>query len=132
MIFCHYKRKVYKQIIEHHTQQVFKTLNGVKKQMNGEVKFFNRKKGFGFIKGDDGKEYFVHFSALTEGTMINDNDKVSFESAESDRGLQAQNVSLDQGGSEAPAEEPKEEASEEEASPEEEPKEETKESSEEF
>ncbi len=132
MIFRHYKRKVYKQIIEHYTQQVFKTLNGVKKQMNGEVKFFNRKKGFGFIKGDDGKEYFVHFSALTEGTMINDNDKVSFESAESDRGLQAQNVSLAQGGSEAPAEEPKEEASEEEASPEEEPKEETKESSEEF
>lgn len=95
--------------------------------MNGEVKFFNRKKGFGFIKGEDEKEYFVHFSALTEGTMINDNDKVSFEPAESDRGLQAQNVSLAQGGSEAPAEEPKEEASEEEASSKEEPKESTEE-----
>ena len=97
--------------------------------MNGEVKFFNRKKGFGFIKGEDEKEYFVHFSALTEGTMINDNDKVTFDPSEGDRGLQAQNVSLAQGGEapkEAPEEEPKEGASEEE------PKEEAKESSEEF
>ncbi|TKJ16934.1 cold-shock protein [Candidatus Woesearchaeota archaeon B3_Woes] len=80
--------------------------------MNGEVKFFNRKKGFGFIKGEDEKEYFVHFSALTEGTMINDNDRVTFDPSEGDRGLQAQNVSLAQGGSEAPEEESKEEPKE--------------------
>lgn len=97
--------------------------------MNGEVKFFNRKKGFGFIKGEDEKEYFVHFSALTEGTMINDNDKVTFDPSEGDRGLQAQNVSLVQGGSESPKEAPEEEPKE--GASEEEPKEE-KESSEEF
>ena len=68
--------------------------------MEGTVKFFNRKKGFGFINGDDGKDYFVHFSGLTEGTFLRDNDKVSFESAEGDRGLKAEQVVLLQKGSE--------------------------------
>ncbi|PIN74064.1 hypothetical protein COV20_02380 [Candidatus Woesearchaeota archaeon CG10_big_fil_rev_8_21_14_0_10_45_16] len=64
--------------------------------MEGTVKFFNRKKGFGFIAGDDGKEYFVHFTGLAKGTFLRDNDRVSFEGAEGDRGLKAQNVTLTQ------------------------------------
>lgn len=68
--------------------------------MEGIVKWFNRNKGYGFITGDDGKEYFVHQSALAEGTFIRDNDRVSFEPAETERGMQAQNVTLLQKGSE--------------------------------
>jgi len=68
--------------------------------MEGTVKFFNRKKGFGFISGEDGKDYFVHFSALQQGTFIRQNDKVEFEGKEGDRGLKAENVKLLQKASE--------------------------------
>ncbi len=62
--------------------------------MQGTLKFFNRKKGFGFISGEDGKDYFVHFTALGQGTFIRDNDVVSFTPAEGDRGLKAEQVQL--------------------------------------
>src|SRR3989338_3810759 len=68
--------------------------------MNGTVKFYNRKKGFGFISGEDGSDYFVHFTALPRGLSLRDNDKVSFEPAEGDRGLKAENVQLLQKASE--------------------------------
>ncbi len=68
--------------------------------MEGTVKWFNNKKGFGFIEGDDGEDYFVHHTALAQGTFIRENDKVSFEPAETDRGKQAKNVALLQKGSE--------------------------------
>lgn len=62
--------------------------------MEGSVKFFNRKKGFGFIHGEDEQDYFVHFSALPRGVFLRDNDKVSFDKAEGERGLKAENVQL--------------------------------------
>ncbi len=62
--------------------------------MEGTVKWFNARKGFGFIEGEDGEDYFVHKSTLPEDTILNEGDKVSFEPAESDRGKQAQNVTL--------------------------------------
>ena len=68
---------------------------GVKSKMNGKVKFFNESKGFGFIQSDDGKEYFVHLSGLKEGVRLRDNDSVSFDVEEGDRGPKAVNVSLD-------------------------------------
>lgn len=62
--------------------------------MKGTVKFFNVNKGFGFIAGDDGKEYFVHQSALKEGVNLNENDAVEFDVEQGDRGPKAANVSL--------------------------------------
>jgi cold shock protein len=58
----------------------------------GTVKFFNMRKSFGFITGDDGKDYFVHTSGLTEGTSLNEGDKVSFEVVEGDKGEKAEKV----------------------------------------
>ncbi|NQV09450.1 cold shock domain-containing protein [Candidatus Woesearchaeota archaeon] len=60
--------------------------------MNGTVKFFNEMKGFGFIAADDGKEVFVHKSSLDEGITLNENDAVTFDVEEGDRGPKAVNV----------------------------------------
>ena len=59
--------------------------------MKGKVKFFNRTKGFGFIAGEDSKEYFVHESGIKEGS-IDENDEVTFDVEEWDRGPKAVNV----------------------------------------
>ena len=58
----------------------------------GTVKFFNEEKHFGFIAGDDGKEYFVHSSGLKEGVTIAEGDKVSFKIVEGDKGPKAEEV----------------------------------------
>ncbi|MFH1403453.1 MAG: cold shock domain-containing protein [Candidatus Altiarchaeota archaeon] len=58
----------------------------------GTVKFFNRNKGFGFINGDDGKDYFVHETGLSQGTSINEGDRVTFDVVQGDKGPKAENV----------------------------------------
>ena len=60
--------------------------------MKGKVKFFNEGKGFGFIAADDGKEYFVHVSALEEGVSLREDDAVTFDVEQGDRGPKAVNV----------------------------------------
>lgn len=60
--------------------------------MKGTVKFFNEMKGFGFIAAEDGKEIFVHKSALEEGVTLHDNDSVTFDVEQGDRGPKAVNV----------------------------------------
>jgi len=60
--------------------------------MNGKVKFFNASKGFGFITGEDGKDYFVHLSGISPGTTLQDNEPVTFDVVEGDRGKKAENV----------------------------------------
>jgi len=60
--------------------------------MKGTVKFFNEMKGFGFIAAEDGKEVFVHQSALEEGLTLHENDSVTFDVEEGDRGPKAVNV----------------------------------------
>ncbi|PLW79337.1 cold-shock protein [Candidatus Woesearchaeota archaeon] len=63
--------------------------------MKGSVKFFNVSKGFGFIAAEDGKEYFVHQSALEPGTNLNDGTSVTFDVEEGDRGPKAVNVKVE-------------------------------------
>ncbi len=62
--------------------------------MRGKVKWFNEKRGFGFIEQEGGKDVFVHFSAITsEGfKSLAEGDEVEFEIEESSRGPQAKNV----------------------------------------
>lgn len=59
--------------------------------MKGTVKFFNSGKGYGFITGEDGKDYFVHITALND-QKIDENDTVTFEVGQGDRGELAVNV----------------------------------------
>lgn len=61
---------------------------------NGTVKWFNASKGFGFITDDEGKDIFVHFSALQmDGfKVLDEGDKVEFEVIDGDKGPQATNV----------------------------------------
>ena len=61
---------------------------------NGTVKFFNEGKGFGFITPDDGgKDVFVHVNGLN-GNRIAEGDKVSFDTEEGKKGLNAVNVEV--------------------------------------
>ena len=60
----------------------------------GKVKWFDAKKGYGFIEREDGDDVFVHFSAIQEDGFksLEDGDEVEFEIVEGDRGPQAENV----------------------------------------
>lgn len=60
--------------------------------MKGKVKFFNETKGFGFISGEDGKDYFTHSSGLVDMTSLNKDDEVTFEVEQSDKGPRAVKV----------------------------------------
>ncbi len=62
--------------------------------MTGKVKWFNAEKGYGFITGDDGKDEFVHFSSIkVDGyKTLNEDDAVSYEVGENERGPQALEV----------------------------------------
>ena len=64
-------------------------------KLTGTVKWFNSKKGYGFITRDDGKgDVFVHFTAIKENGFktLEEGQKVEFEIVEEDRGEKAQNV----------------------------------------
>lgn len=60
----------------------------------GTVKWFNAKKGYGFIKDEEGTEVFVHFTALNMSgfKVLEEGDKVEFEVVEGEQGAQAANV----------------------------------------
>jgi CspA family cold shock protein len=92
----------------------------------GNVRWFDNKKGYGFIeKASDGKDLFVHYSAITmEGyKTLRAKEEVEFEVVDGDNGQQAENVVRIAVEGKRPAEEPKEEPTTEETPVEEEVKE---------
>ena len=60
--------------------------------MEGTVKWYNEIKAFGFIQIEEGKDVFVHRSALPEGVILKEGDNVEFDMEESPKGPQAVNV----------------------------------------
>ena len=60
----------------------------------GKVKWFNTRKGYGFISASDGPDIFVHYSNITgDGyRTLNEGDTVSFDIVEGEKGLRAENV----------------------------------------
>lgn len=65
-----------------------------KELMHGKVKKFNKEKGYGFIKLEDDRDVFFHYSQLNmEGfKTIEEDAEVQFELVEGERGLQAHNI----------------------------------------
>ena len=62
--------------------------------LKGTVKWFNESKGYGFIEQEEGKDIFVHYSAI-EGSgfkTLNEGDKVEFDVVDGPKGPAAANV----------------------------------------
>jgi CspA family cold shock protein len=60
--------------------------------MKGKVKMFNDARGFGFITGDDGKDVYVHSSAIEGGATLAAGDVVEYDVEMAERGPRAKNV----------------------------------------
>lgn len=60
----------------------------------GRVKWFNDKKGYGFIEQENGEDVFVHFSAIAEEGFksLSEGQEVEFEVTSGPKGAQAKNV----------------------------------------
>ncbi len=63
-------------------------------RLEGNVKWFDNEKGYGFIERGEGDDVFVHFSAITEEGFksLEEGQAVEFEIVEGERGPQADNV----------------------------------------
>ena len=61
---------------------------------DGKVKWFNPRKGYGFIATEDGKDIFVHYASIAgDGyKTLSDGQPVTFDVVEGEKGLRAENV----------------------------------------
>ncbi len=64
--------------------------------LKGKVKWFDTKKGFGFIQSEDGSDIFVHYSSILDEGFKNllEGQEVTFEISEGKKGPQASNVQI--------------------------------------
>jgi CspA family cold shock protein len=69
----------------------------------GKVKWFNTRKGYGFIATDDGKDIFVHYSNIAEDgyKTLAEGDSVTFDIVDGEKGLRAENVVAKKGAPKA-------------------------------
>ncbi len=66
----------------------------LEEEMKGTVKWFNDKKGFGFLTTEEGSDVFVHFSAIQDDGFksLDEGQEVEFEVEDGPKGPQARNV----------------------------------------
>ena len=62
--------------------------------MKGTIKWYNGLKGYGFIQGEDGKDIFVHRTAIPMETDLYEGNQVEYQIENSDRGPRAINVKM--------------------------------------
>jgi CspA family cold shock protein len=63
--------------------------------MDGTVKWFDKRKGYGFIESENGTEVFVHYTSFADGlNTLDEGQQVSFEIVEGEKGPRADNVTL--------------------------------------
>ncbi len=62
----------------------------------GKVKWYDKKKGYGFILSNDGSDVFVHYTDFSNSSLrsLSDGEEVTFETTPGEKGLRAQNVAL--------------------------------------
>ena len=62
--------------------------------ISGTVKSWSSSKGWGFIEGDDGEDYFIHISKVRTGQNIKNNCRVRFDVSQGQRGPEAENITI--------------------------------------
>ena len=67
--------------------------------MKGKIKWYSGTKGYGYATGEDGKDYFVHFSEIKTDEdgrrpWINEEQDLEFDPAETDKGPRALNIEV--------------------------------------
>lgn len=83
---------------QHHTRAIpehcpgCKVLDALTARRAGTVRWFDRRKGYGFIEGDDCGKVFVHRTALSSRLGMRAGARVTFDLVETDRGRQALDV----------------------------------------
>jgi len=57
--------------------------------MKGKIKWYNFRKGYGFIEGEDGKDIFVHRTSVPKDIRLNEGDEVEYNTRKTEKGLEA-------------------------------------------